>query len=306
MSTSNLPQHLVIELENIAKSFGFTDYTIEQDIGSQNGDGFVADMVKIFLTGKRIVNETLQPDHLDLICKMIPESQVRRDIFCTEIVFEREVAMYNRFLPQLINFQKEKGLTNENGFYGFPTCYYAISDIAKNEHMLIMKDLRPIGFALWNKLVPIDFENVRLLMKALGRFHALSFAIRDQRPEIFATFEEYEDVFIKMLDNAAVMRGMFNTGCDQALRMFQKRPEHLEYLQRIKETWLDVFRTAVKRDPVGRFRVMGHGDCWNNNMMYRNVGVSLISPKILENSCFPNYLFFCRKEPERSVCLTGK
>lgn len=279
MSTSNLPVHLVIELENIAKKAGFTDFAIEQDIGSQNGDGFVADMIKIILTGKRNVNGTLKPDHLDLICKMIPESQARRNIFCAEKNFEREVAMYNRFLPQLINFQKAKGLTNENGFYNFATCYYAISDIAKNEHMLIMKDLRPDGFALWNKLEPIDFENVRVLMTALGRFHALSFAIRDQLPELFATFEEYEDVFISMLDNSPAMQAMFNAGCDQALRMFQKRPEHVEYLQRMKDTWLDVFRAAVNRDRVGRFSVIGHGDCWTNNMMYRNVAVSVYSNK---------------------------
>lgn len=50
---------------------------------------------------------------------------------------------------------------------------------------ICLEDLRPKGFVMRDRMKQMDFPHASLAFKALGRLHALSFALRDQRPEIF-------------------------------------------------------------------------------------------------------------------------
>lgn len=271
MANNNLPEYLVDELNKIAKDNGFVDFKIEQDAGSKHGDGFMATMVNIKVSGKRIVDGvTKANDELNLICKLLPTNVARRELFNSEKVFEREVTMYNTVLPIFVRFQEEKGLTTENGFFDFPKCHFAVSDIKTNRHVIIMDDLRTQGFLLWDKLQPIEYENVRLLMTALGRYHALSFAIRDQRPEVFATFYDMSDVMLEMIETAPAMEDIFKAGMEQSMSIFKNKPEGYTFLENTLHTWKQTFRNCLADKVAEPFAVVGHGDCWNNNMMFLN------------------------------------
>lgn len=278
MLPTNLPEYVVEQLVRIVKAANFKEYNFEQDAGSKHGDGFMGTMVKITVTGKRFVSGTLKSDKLDLICKMLPPGKAHRDIFCLEAVFAREVEIYNRILPIFTKFQAEKGLNETNGFFEFPKCYYAISDVKKDHHLIIMDDLRPIGYALWNKQVSLEFDNVRLLLTALGRCHALSFALRDQMPAIFETFRSLDDLLLHIIDNSLGMESFFNDAMDQCIRLFQGRPtEELEYLTKLRHTWKERFPSILGINQCKQFSVIGHGDCWNNNFMFLNKEVHIYS-----------------------------
>lgn len=269
MANTNLPEYLVEELNKIAKDNGFVDYEIEQDAGSKHGDGFMATMVNIKVAGKRTVDGvTKANDELNLICKLLPTNAARRELFNSERVFEREVTMYNTVLPLFVRFQEEKGLTAENGFFDFPKSYFAVSDTKTDRHVIIMDDLRTQGFLLWDKLQPIEYENVRLLMTALGRYHALSFAIRDQRPEVFATFQDMSDVMLEMIESAPAMDGIFKAGMEQSMSFFKEKTEVHNFLDHALHTWKETFRKCLGDNVAEPFAVVGHGDCWNNNMMF--------------------------------------
>lgn len=271
MSPTNLPEYVVEQLVKIIHAADFKEYSFEQDVGSKHGDGFMGTMIKIAITGKRLVSGTLKSDKLNLICKMLPPSKANRDIFCLETVFAREVELYNRILPLFRKFQTVKGLNAANGFFEYPNCYYAISDAKQDRHLIIMDDLRPMGYTLWNKQVSLEYDNVRLLLTALGRFHAISFALRDQQPAVFETFRSLNDLLLHIIDNSLAMESFFNDGMDQSIRLFQGRPaEELEYLRRVRDTWKDIFPAILGSDQCAEFSVIGHGDCWNNNFMFLN------------------------------------
>lgn len=51
--------------------------------------------------------------------------------------------------------------------------------------ILFLEDLQLRGFVMWDRIKQLDFAHMSLSFRALGRFHALSFALRDQRPEDF-------------------------------------------------------------------------------------------------------------------------
>lgn len=51
--------------------------------------------------------------------------------------------------------------------------------------VICLEYLRPKGFVMRDRMEPLDLAHTSLAFRALGRLHALSFALRDQRPDIF-------------------------------------------------------------------------------------------------------------------------
>lgn len=272
---SEIPTALCQHFEKIAEAEGFTDYTLAQDAGSKHGDGFMGRMVSITISGKRKTSEenvpcveALQSDRLDLICKIEPTNAARNEQFNTSIVFAREVLCYTSILPVLEHFQREKGLTEENGFFGFPKCYLATNNPSTNEAIIIMQNLRSLGYNMWDKMKPIGFANVQLLMEQLGRLHGLSFVLRDQRPEVLDEFRKMDNILDKMVDTKAV--GLILDSCyDRAENVLDDEMDK-EHIRKYRKSWLEVIKGCARSSKAEPFAVMAHGDCWNNNMMYLN------------------------------------
>lgn len=277
---SEIPTALRHHFEKIAEAEGFTEYTLAQDSGSKHGDGFMGTMVSITLSGKRKCSaenvtddEAPQPDRLDMICKIEPANAARNEQFNTSIVFEREVLCYTSILPVLEQFQREIGLTEENGFFGFPKCYLATNNPSTNEAIIIMQNLRTLGFNMWDKMKPIGFENVQLLMEQLGRLHGLSFVLRDQRPEVLDEFRKMDNVLEQMVETKAI--GSILESCyDRAENVLDDEIDK-EHIRKYRKIWIDVIKRCARSSTAEPFAVMGHGDCWNNNMMYLNKEVKL-------------------------------
>lgn len=76
-------------------------------------------------------------------------------------------------------------------FLSFPKCYATVANEDNEDseqYAVILEDLRPQGFKLWDKKKPTPIENARLVMRELGKFHGLSIAMKDQKPQEFSQF----------------------------------------------------------------------------------------------------------------------
>lgn len=266
---SVLPGYLVELLEKIAKTEGFENFTYSISAGSNHGDGFLAAMKRITVTGKRNGRD----DELSLIFKLMPASAARRETFNSTKVFRREVMMYNKVLKTMHDFQIEKGLTAEDGFFEYPKCYGVVEDEENEEFALVMEDLKKAKYQMFDKLKPSDFNHVKLFMEALGRYHAISFALKDQRPGVFEEFKDLEDIFGEQVKNSPdMMQAMFRFAYDRAITAFDDdiaKENAVLTLRKSKENFLHDLVTL----PLGRksepFSVINHGDCWNNNLMFK-------------------------------------
>ncbi|XP_058452119.1 uncharacterized protein LOC131430888 [Malaya genurostris] len=258
------PAYIHEAMAKMAPELGFTpgQFQVSFEVGSSKGDGFVAEMFRARITeGNR---------SMVVLCKIPPTNAARRKQFNSMIVFDREVFAYSSFLPAIYEFQREKGITEEQGvgFFNTPHCYLAYCDATKEESVIVMDDLRLKDYRMWNKMVPVNYEHTKLLMVQLGRLHALSFALKDQRPDVFEKFKVPDPMTEAFQKNPPFIDMMCMT-LDRALTTLEPNEEIArQKLLKLKSTMFNDMVNLTDANPVERYAVVGHGDCWSNNMMF--------------------------------------
>lgn len=295
--SSTLPPFVLRYLDEIAASEGLHNYSIEvKGIGA--GEGFMSNMMAITLIAAE--------QRLSLICKLqlpVPESS---EVVDTQFAFYREIEMYKTVLPLMAELQRKNGLTAETGFFAYPKCF--VSERAdNNESIIILEDLRVRDFALCDKLKPLKFEHVALLLQQLGRYNALSFVLRDQQPEVFAKLEAMDDYFMNVVITNPGIQGIFSSAIEQAIVLADNEKDKT-LLRAFLANYVQLGQTRRCPERLGRFGVLIHGDCHINNMMFKTKngipdGIVLIDwqgPVVASPvSDLVNFVFWCTEKSLR-------
>uniref|UniRef100_A0A182QBF1 CHK kinase-like domain-containing protein n=1 Tax=Anopheles farauti TaxID=69004 RepID=A0A182QBF1_9DIPT len=259
-----LPKYLYTSLERLALKEGYTasKFSISFDFGSTKGDGFVG---QIF---KAIIKECDRKNVY--LCKIPPLHDARREQFNAMIAFDRETLAYDRFLPTIYEYQREKGvLSASDGFFHTPNCYYAHCDQITQESVIIMEDLRLREFRLWNKHNIIDYDHANLFMTHIGRLHAVSLAMKRDQPERFEQFK-IPNPFDVMLTADGPFANMIISQLQMVIDALDMKDtiERVK-MEKLKDTVFHEFDRCGKAQLAEPYTVVGHGDCWTNNMMFR-------------------------------------
>lgn len=252
MSGIVLPEYIQAILDEIIAENEFSDYSMEIKQGSETGDGFLSELSSITIT------ENCSDKKLDLVCKIAPLNRNRRKEFFSNIVFDRETTFYKKVMPRFAKFQDEKNVPKVDQFLSYPKCFAAVADDETEQYVIIMEDLRPQGFEMWNKAKPAHIENIRMTMQALGKFHGLSIAMKDQRPDEFAEFQKIKDIS-QLFFQSQNMQGMFDASFDRAIGSLRKE-EHKNIMRELKTNTLGHFEACTKDEISSRFGVISHGE----------------------------------------------
>lgn len=264
----SIPKYVEDELDIIAKSQQFLDYTLHVDHGSNHGDGFMATMIGVTIRGQNYHNGIKINCELPLICKLLPDSVDRRESFSADILFEREVYFYKTILPIFIHFLEEKNINVDEEFVMYPKCYVAINNTELDQHLIVMENLKSLGYDLWAKREPLDFEAVSKVLTELGKFHAVSFAMRDQRKEIFDEMFRIRETFFDMFKGNGSAETLVSGAIQQTIDVLDDQQE-IDVMQRVKDNYEIWIKEYLNSDAAGRFSVLNHGDLWNNNIMFK-------------------------------------
>lgn len=265
-----LPQFVVDILDNIARAEGFVDFTYELNPGCKHGDSFLGVITSVLVSGQRKVNGTTVADgQLHLICKLEPADELRKREFQSNAVFKREILLYNKILPLLAEFQQEKGLAPADCFTSYPKCYTAIADDETDQFVVIMEDLRAQQFAMWPKDKPIQAGHAYLAIEKLAKLHAVSFALRDQRPAVFNSLINGVGDLFQVFFKSEGMLQMLNSAFDRAIKVLTNE-KHVRVMETVKESALPSIIQFLAPEASGEYGVIGHGDVWTNNILFQH------------------------------------
>ncbi|XP_035781283.1 uncharacterized protein LOC118460786 [Anopheles albimanus] len=257
----------------VARQQGFgNNPTITYESGSKTGDGYIGLIVRARL----IDTKPTARSSLSIICKFPPEDRQQREQFNAMALFEREHFIYQRVLPAFEELQQEHGLGGKDDrhyFGNYPKCYHTYCDTEQGEAVLILEDLTDPGrpaLTMLNQYDRVDYDHVRVLMQALGKLNACSFAVKQHRPTLFAELQRLNDLLSIVLDTEQ-MAPLTPRHCKLAASAFKRNellPDHrTELLNLATDMWR---RTGVHIDGkrAEPYAALNHGDCWTNNVMF--------------------------------------
>lgn len=157
-----------------------------------------------------------------------------------------------------------------NGFHAFCECYHSI-DSELNE-ALFLEDLKLGEFEMLNhRTEDISRDHASLVLTALGKLHGLSFVLKKLSPNKFHSFvQKIPEVFICSSDQymrvffeelKCRILGSLDPNADRAII---SKLKHL-----IDESHFDVASGCIDGSAAEPYAVICHGDCWNNNILFK-------------------------------------
>lgn len=242
------------------------DLKVEIAAGSAKGDNYSGILYRISVDDSK-------GKQLKVIVKIPPTSPARREQFFSRPTFIRESLFYNDIYPMFKQFQEDKGINvKEDGFHQVPVCYKALDE--EFSEGIFLEDLRISGFDMFDRFKETTADHVNLVMKTLGKFHAISLAMKERKPELFNPFRDIVDIFFSKdeasLDSIRVWYDMPKKQAIEALESL-KNPDLINKAKKVLDIdFLELMKTCIFGSLAEPYAVLCHGDCWNNNIMFRN------------------------------------
>lgn len=266
-----LSDSVVKLIDEIAVKEKILNHKLETDAGSNHGDGFIGQMFAVKLVGTKETGGNMENVTYNLLCKVPPSSSTRCEFYQTSFAFEREIEMYTKVLPMFADYQEGKGLQPSDRFDSYPKVHAAFYGEETEHQVLIMDDLRPQNFQMFTRQQSTNIEHATLVLTELAKYHAISFALKDQRPKLFDQLKR-TDVYLEMLQESKVC-AVIDEALDRCYGML-KNERYKQILADLRANYMHFIEKSSREEEIGDCGVIIHGDCWNNNFLFRyNEGV---------------------------------
>jgi hypothetical protein len=113
-------------------------------LGTQIGDNYMSIMYSVEINLKHRKTGDAQTIHVML--KTMPRNAMRQQMINESGAFVKDVNMYKQVFPEMIAFQKAKGLKKDEFFQGWPECYTTFVSEDGTSDYLGMEDLKVKGY----------------------------------------------------------------------------------------------------------------------------------------------------------------
>ncbi|KOB70161.1 putative Juvenile hormone-inducible protein, partial [Operophtera brumata] len=240
------------------------------------GDSYLSELIRIKIHGQAETG----PTHLQVILKNIPRSLSRRLTYRSDEFFKNEINFYEKVLPALLKFQSKK--TVKDPFDKYAKLVFAFTDGIHDVICLEDASLENFGSAVRQE--GIDLTHCKLSFKVLAQFHALSFAMKDQEPELFSQIKDelFETYYHERL--WPWYERFWERVGGIAVDAVEKEYPNSIYVEKVKqfcvpETYKRMIDAATNTLSTG---VISHGDCWTNNFLFKYDDATPIDAKIID------------------------
>lgn len=241
-------------IRKTASENGFSNFELEEIHPLSKDGNYLGEILTIIIRD--------QEKRLELFMKLYPQNENFRKALPVQEIFGKEVQVYETVLTHLAKFQNDLGV--KNPFNSFAR-YYGMCEIEFNE-CLILENLVNKGYTLWDRRKPMNEDHISLVMSELGKFHAISYAMKTKCPQSFN-----EDFGFLMKPPSEFSK--HNRKCFLKISIANIRQAIVGY--RVLETaceklvsQAEQFYTKDLNKNVDKM-VIVHEDIWCNNILFR-------------------------------------
>lgn len=209
-----------------------------------------------------------QEQSVSYVVKMSPDPKKIFEGFA-DTLFKKEVGFYKELSSALSSELEDVG---EVGLR-VPECFYVSGD--SGAEMIFLEDLRPRGFRMGDSKKGLDVGHTKLVLQELARFHAASLLLlaKTSNQDLAVKYDFLKMDWTNFGDNARdfvqrFLSFVMNKNADIL---------HLVGGYKTAEDWLITNSSRGYEmmedhlNTVMPFDVICHGDCWNNNILFRLV-----------------------------------
>lgn len=221
----------------------------------ESGNGYFGDIIKINAKGKN--------RSLDMVVKASLRNDVVRAVVPVDEAFNNELLFYKDIFPAMTELQTKLGIQNifnsvprflewgEHGDYGF----------------IAMENLTKTGFNMFDFKDDVDDEHLKMICQLFGKFHALSFAFKLLKPELYESL-------VKKLQSVPLgflrYKGGFLKQCVSVIKSaLEKRNCNNIIVDYYVENIENIYRNVLAVSSEDEYSCIIHYDGWLNNLMFK-------------------------------------
>lgn len=197
---------------------------------------------------------------------MPPNNPRRRLHWNSQDHFKREKLAYQDILPSFANFER---MVARSFFNLYPTIQ--VTSIVPEKEYIILNDLRIEGFEAIERPTPLSFKKCSLVLENLARFHAISFAFKNNDPVNFEKISnQLDEITFGPRPNAS-FPNIVNKTCQIFLpKLKEKYPEYVDQVEEFSKNYMENMKFCCNSS-TEEDAVVLHGDCWISNLMFRKI-----------------------------------
>lgn len=263
MELNDANSHLRRMVEEELKSLGYRNNIIKMSRGTSVGDNYLAVITLVDINANTPEGE---PTKLHWIAKCAHQNKQFRQNIKVYAVYSREIYMYTEVLPAFEQLQKINAVSEP--FKEYP--HFITSTMEEMHETIIMENLKAKGYIMKNRREPLDYTHTKYVITHYAKYHALSFALRDQHPEKFEEIAKITQTSFFDDSSREAMEVTMNSTCTRAIKAFTEDDQkELELLRYLEKYCYDVLEYSCRGSEAGQHGVIIHGDSWINNMLFR-------------------------------------
>jgi thiamine kinase-like enzyme len=261
-STADSKNEIKSWLKTVLEKENLKDISVDDLATPGKGDGYLGDIVFASVSGRTQEEST---KIYDLVLKCSKRSQALRETSSLVQIFMNEIFVYRELFPSFANFEKEKKV--EDPFNSVAKCYGSF--VGDNIEVIVLENLKKIGYDLWPKNKPLTRSHIELVIKEYGKYHAISVAMREQQPDTFQKLVDISEQNINKLTGFDSIDVAFRSCIEESYELLKNDIDEeillkwRNFKDQVKSLYEDVNKS------VTGLKVITHGDCWNNNFMYK-------------------------------------
>ncbi|XP_045586392.1 uncharacterized protein [Procambarus clarkii] len=185
----------------------------------------------------------------------------------TQAIFYKEAEFFEEILP-LLNAE-----LTVRGLQGLRVAKWFYTSLEKDKEMIFLEDLRLRGFKMFDRKKGMDVAHATLVLQELARLHAASLLLKATAPEqdLADRFKHIKVDWLNYSKNARqTISEMFSShfaNAEELLHDIEGYEVAEQWMAKHKNDCAGLFESQLVRTP--KFDVICHGDCWNNNVLFR-------------------------------------